>query len=265
MWFWKVSRPVCAPVIRAAWRVRITGKEYIPKEGPAVLASNHLSILDHFLLPLSTKRPVFYLSKAEHFDHRVRGWLFKQWGAIPLHRGKGDKEAVNRGVQVLKNGDLFGIYPEGTRSQDGRLYKGHTGVARIALEAGAPIIPCAMIGSRDALPKGARWPRFNKCEVRIGPPVDLSALEGEPVERELLRQITDQVMERIADLSGQKYTGEYHPHPAYQKRAREAGNSHDVDKDSAPDPQRPKEHQTGRQGEDPSSVNVVGRRHGGSP
>lgn len=215
MWFWKLTRPVCAPLIRAAWRVRITGKEYIPKTGPAVLASNHLSILDHFLLPLSTKRPVYYLSKAEHFDHKVRGWLFGQWGAIPLQRGKGDKEAVRRGVEILQAGQLFGIYPEGTRSKDGRLYKGHTGVARIALEGGAPIVPCAMIGTHEALPKGSTRPRFNKCEVRIGPPIDLSSFEGEQVDYPLLREITDQVMQRLADLSGQEYVDEYHPHPAY--------------------------------------------------
>jgi 1-acyl-sn-glycerol-3-phosphate acyltransferase len=222
MWFWKVTRPICAPVIRALWRVRITGKEHIPKTGPAVLASNHLSILDHFLLPLSTKRPVFYLSKAEHFDHPVRGWFFGQWGAIPLKRGKGDKEAVRRGVQILEDGHLFGIYPEGTRSKDGRLYKGHTGAARIALEVGAPIIPCAMVGTHEALPKGARRPRFSKCEVRIGPPIDLSGFEGEKLDYETLREITDQVMQRLADLSGQEYVDEYHPHPAYATRAKQA-------------------------------------------
>ncbi len=219
MLFWKMTRPVFAPLIRAAWRVRITGKEHIPGQGPAVLASNHLSILDHFLLPLCTKRPVFYLSKAEHFDHRVRGWLFSQWGAIPLHRGKGDKEAVKRGEKILEQGNLFGIYPEGTRSKDGRLYKGHTGVARIALSAGAPIVPCAMIGTGEALPKGASRPRLKKCEVRIGPPIDISSFEGEPVDYPMLREITDQVMQAIKELSGQSYVDAYHPHPAYEQKA----------------------------------------------
>ncbi len=217
MLFWKVTRPICAPVIRAAWRVRVTGREHIPRTGPGVLASNHLSILDHFLLPLATKRPVYYLSKAEHFDHRVRGWLFKQWGAIPLRRGTGDKGAVEKAQEKIREGHLFGIYPEGTRSQDGRLYKGHTGVARIAMEGNAPIIPCAMIGSDKALPKGASRPRFSRCEVRIGPPIDLSSFEGEPFDYDTLRVITDQVMLAIQKLSGQEYTGEYHAHPAYER------------------------------------------------
>lgn len=251
MLFWKMTRPVCAPLIRAAWRVRITGKEHIPDEGPAVLASNHHSILDHFLLPLSTKRPVFYLSKAEHFDHRLRGWLFAQWGAIPLHRGKGDKEAVRRGEEILRDGNLFGIYPEGTRSKDGRLYKGHTGVARIALSAGAPIIPCAMVGTDQALPKGSNWPKMKKCEVRIGPPIDLSSFEGEPVDHAVLREITDQVMQAIARLSEQEYVDEYHPHPAYAERTADASpGAHNGGKDARPGDRRG------------SSVSVVERRHG---
>lgn len=238
MMFWKVTRPICAPVIRATWRVRVSGREHIPREGPAVLASNHLSILDHFLLPLATKRPVYYLSKAEHFDHRLRGWLFKQWGAIPLRRGAGDKGAVEHAIEKIREGNLFGIYPEGTRSQDGRLYKGHTGVARIALEGNAPIIPCAMIGSDKALPKGESRPRFTRCEVRIGPPIDLSSFEGENVDYDTLSTVTEQVMLAIQKLSGQEYTGEYHPHPAYahKKRQAEADSGRDRDRASVVTP-----------------------------
>jgi 1-acyl-sn-glycerol-3-phosphate acyltransferase len=216
---WRVARATVAPMIKVLWRVRVSGREHIPKQGPAVLASNHLSIMDHFVLPLATWRPIYYMSKAEHFDHRVRGWLAREFGAIPLRRGEGDQKAFQRAVDVLQEGRLFGIYPEGTRSLDGRLYKGHLGAARIAVAGRAPIVPCAMVNTEKALPKGKTVPRLARLEVRIGPAIDTSAFWGQEVDRSTLRDITDSVMLAIQELSGQEYVGEYHPHPAYARGA----------------------------------------------
>lgn len=216
--FWRASRLTIAPLIQATWRVKVTGRAHIPNEGPAVLASNHLSFLDHFILPLATWRPITFISKAQHFDHPVKAFFFKRWGAIPLQRGAGDQEALDRSVQVLREGGLFGIYPEGTRSLDGDLHRGRTGVARIALGGKAPIIPAAMMGTFEAMPKGKNLPRLKKLEVRIGPPIDVSPYYGQDDDRAVLRHITDEVMRAIQRLSGQRYVDEYQFNPEYQAK-----------------------------------------------
>lgn len=223
--FWKVCRLTIAPVIQAAWRVRVKGRDYIPKKGPAVLASNHLSFLDHFILPLATWRTIYFISKVEHFEQPVKSWFFKRWGVIPLKRGAGDQEAFERALQVLREGELFGIYPEGTRSLDGKLHKGRTGVARIAIMAQAPIIPAAMIGTFEAMPKGKSKPGFNKLEVRLGPPIDVSPYYGKENDRAALRALTDEVMQAIQRISGQEYVHEYQFNPAYAPREENGGSA----------------------------------------
>lgn len=216
--FWTVSRILLSPPIRLAWRLRFEGKKHIPKDGPAVIASNHLSFLDHFILPLATRRPIYFISKAQHFDARLKGWFFRNLGVIPLERGAGDKEAFERSLQVLDEGELFGIYPEGTRSLDGKLHKGRTGVARIAIMKRVPIVPAAMIGTFEAMPKGRSMPRLKKCGVRIGPPIDTSPWYGRENDRDALRELTDLVMQRIAEVSGQTYVDEYQFNPEYKPK-----------------------------------------------
>ncbi|MBW3584121.1 MAG: 1-acyl-sn-glycerol-3-phosphate acyltransferase [Euryarchaeota archaeon] len=221
--FWKVSYATLVPLIRAAWRLRFTGRENIPKEGPAILASNHLSFLDHFLFPPATRRQIYFISKAEHFQSPIKRSLFRKWGVIPLKRGKGDTAAMEVSLELLRTGHLFGIYPEGTRSLDGKLHKGRTGVARLALLSGAPVIPVAMCGTFEAMPKGKSWPRFPKVEVRIGKPLSFGHLADKVEDRATLRRVTDEIMMAIRDLSGQEYVDEYQDNPEYRARQAKEG------------------------------------------
>jgi len=153
-WLWQVMRPLAVPVVRLGLRTKVVGRKYIPKRGAAILASNHLSALDHVVLPMATRRTIINISKAEHFSKPVKAWFFRQWGIIKLQRGAGDQGAIQAAKKAIREGNLFCIYPEGTRSRDGRLHRGHTGVARLALELHVPVIPVAMKGTFEAKPKG---------------------------------------------------------------------------------------------------------------
>ena len=201
------------PMLRLGFRLRIDGKEHIPKEGPAILASNHLSFLDHLLLPMATRRQVFFISKVQHFDHAFRRWFFRRIGVLPLRRGEGDTEAIERATQALEEGNLFCIYPEGTRSLDGKLHKGHTGVARLAYRTGAPVVPVAMFGTFSAMPKGRSLPRLKKCGIRVGEAIPFEKDEAKARDRALCRQRTDEIMRAIAAASGQEYVDEYQFNP----------------------------------------------------
>lgn len=189
------------------------GTENIPEEGGAILASNHLSFSDSVFLPLVIKRKVVFLGKAEYFNGKgMKGWATKAFmegiGTIPVERGggRGSEDAIRAGVQVLKEGELLGIYPEGTRSPDGRLYRGKTGAVRMAIEAGVPVIPVAMIDTDKAQPIGQRVPdRAVKVGVRVGKPIDVAAIGAGLDERERLREATNAVMNAIQQLSGQEY------------------------------------------------------------
>lgn len=189
------------------------GTENIPDEGGAILASNHLSFSDSVFLPLVIKRKVVFLGKAEYFNGKgVKGWATKAFmegiGTIPVQRGggRGSEAAIRAGVEVLKDGELLGIYPEGTRSPDGKLYRGKTGAVRMAIEADVPIIPVAMIDTDKAQPIGQRVPaRAVKVGVRIGKPIDVKALGAQLDDREKLREATNYVMKAIQELSGQEY------------------------------------------------------------
>ncbi len=210
--YW-VTKFILTPFLRLFYRVRVEGREHIPPRGSAILASNHISFCDSFFLPLVVPRRVTYVAKAEYFDNWKVAWFFKANGHIPLRRGEGAdwKRALDAAAEILDAGGLFGIYPEGTRSKDGRLHRGHTGVAMLAARTGAPVIPIAFIGTDKAQPVGAKMMRpFKTVTIRIGPPIDFGT-DGQPPGQRALRAMTDTVMTEIQRLSGQEYTGRYAP------------------------------------------------------
>lgn len=204
------------PVLRLLWPTKVTGTENVPEDGGAIIASNHLAVADSFFMPLYVKRMVRFPAKQEYFTGRgfkgkLTKFLFTGTGQIPIDRSGGSAAhaAINTAVRLLREGRLLGIYPEGTRSPDGRLYKGKTGVARIALEAGVPVIPVAMVGTDRINPIGSKmwWPR--KLEIRFGAPLDFSRYDGLAGERFVERSITDEIMYALMELSGQEYVDIY--------------------------------------------------------
>lgn len=220
-WLWQVMRPLAVVVLRPTFRISVKGRNHIPKKGAAILASNHCSALDHVVLPMATRRTIINISKKEHFeDGPVKAWFFRNWGIISVDRGKGDKGAMDAAKKALHEGNLFCIYPEGTRSPDGRLYKGHTGVARLALECRVPVVPVAMVGTFEAKPKGGKTRYFQPTAAVAGPALDFSADWGKQEDKEVCRRVTDEVMAAIAKLSGQTYVPEYAPNPALAKHAK---------------------------------------------
>jgi 1-acyl-sn-glycerol-3-phosphate acyltransferase len=207
-----VARAILVPLFRAGWRIYLKGAEHLPGTGPAILCPNHTSVIDSFLLPSMLPRRITYVGKAEYMDDWKTKHLFPAMGMIPIDRSGGDasKRALDAAAGVLERGELFGIYPEGTRSRDGKLHKGHTGPARLALRTGAPLVPVGMVGTRDIQPPGAKAPRpFRPCEIRIGLPLDVARYRDRADDRLLLRQITDELMYEIRELSGQEYVDEY--------------------------------------------------------
>lgn len=214
--YWFLKHFVVGPPVNTLFRPWAEGLHHIPEEGGAILASNHLSFSDSVFLPLAVKRRITFPAKKEYFTKPgVTGWLTKQFfqvtGQIPIDRsgGSASKDALDKGLEVLRSGGLFGIYPEGTRSPDGRLYRGKTGMARMALEADVPIIPCAMIGTDKAQPTGQTIPNIVRVGVRIGPPMHYPEYVGRSNDRRILRMITDDVMRELQRLSGQEYVDEY--------------------------------------------------------
>jgi len=201
---------VLKPVLSAVWRPVASGLEHVPAAGPAILASNHLSFIDHFFLPMFVDRPIFFLGKSDYFSG-PRRLFFEGVGVMPVARQGGDagEASLRKGQEILESGRLLGIYPEGTRSPDGRLYRGKSGPARLALRTGAPILPVAMIGTDKVLPTGSRIPRLHEVEVRIGAPLDFSRYTGGEDDRFVLRSATDELMYEIMLLSGQPYVDEY--------------------------------------------------------
>lgn len=217
---WQVMRPLAVALVRPTFRVKVVGRRNIPKKGAAIIASNHLSALDHVVLPMATRRTIINISKAEHFSKPVKAWFFRQWGIIKLQRGKGDTQAMEAAKQALREGNLFCIYPEGTRSLDGRLHKGHTGVARLALEMRVPVIPAAMVGTFEAKPKGGKTRYFSKTAAVIGAPLDFSEHWGKQDDKAVCRQVTDEIMRAIQALSGQEYVDEYQHNPEVPTHAK---------------------------------------------
>ena len=211
MAYW-VLKLVLTPVLRFLWRIRVEGLEHVPEEGPAILASNHLSFSDSIFLPLVLRRRITFVAKAEYFDDPKTAWFFRAVGQIPIKRtgGSAAMAALDSAAEVLEDGQLFGIYPEGTRSPDGRLYKGKTGVARLALRCKVPVLAVAMVGTREAQPIGQVKPNFFRpITVRISAPLDFSKYYDTPTDPKLLRHITDEIMFELRSLSGQDYVHEY--------------------------------------------------------
>jgi 1-acyl-sn-glycerol-3-phosphate acyltransferase len=204
--------------LKLAFRPWVEGLENVPAQGPAILASNHLSFSDSFFLPAVLDRKITFIAKAEYFTSpglkgKLTAAFFKGVGQLPVDRsgarGAGEA-AVNSGVKVLANGELFGIYPEGTRSPDGRLYRGKPGgLARVALASGAPVIPVAMIDTEKIQPPGKVMPKLMRPGIRIGKPLDFSRYQGMEGDRFILRSVTDEVMYEIMKLSGQEYVDVY--------------------------------------------------------
>src|SRR5437660_1185343 len=211
MAYW-ILKAVLTPILRFLFKVRVEGLEHVPKDGAAILASNHLSFSDSIFLPLVLRRRITFVAKAEYFEDKKTAWFFRAVGQIPIKRGGGSasQRALDSAMEVLKEGGLFGIYPEGTRSPDGCLYKGHTGVARLALKSGAPVLAVAMIGTREAQPIGQVKPNFfSPITIRIGEPMHFDRLPDRAEDPRVLRQITDEIMFELRSLSGQEYVDRY--------------------------------------------------------
>lgn len=211
---WWLVKLILTPLLRAGYQVRVEGAENVPRRGAAILASNHNAFCDSLFLPAVLRRRLTYVAKAEYFESWKTAWFFRGIGQIPLRRGPGSewRRALDAAAAVLEEGKLFGIYPEGTRSRDGRLHRGHSGVAMLALRTGAPVIPVGIVGTREAQPLGRLIPRpFSRITIRIGVPLDFSAYAGRDRDRVVLRQITDTVMAEIQRLSGQEYAGKITP------------------------------------------------------
>jgi 1-acyl-sn-glycerol-3-phosphate acyltransferase len=191
-------------------KMSIEGAENIPVDQPYIVAANHLSFIDSIVLPISMTRPIYYLAKADYFDSWRTRWFFRGVGCVPTKRDAGEgRGALETGVEILRSGDPVGIYPEGTRSPDGRLYRGKTGPVRMALEADVPIIPIGIEGTDKAMPTGARGLVRHPVTVRIGEPLDLSRYRDQREDPFVLRAATDELMFEIMMLSGQEYVDEY--------------------------------------------------------
>ena len=216
MFYWVLKTVVLGPILKLLFRPWVEGEENIPDEGAAIFASNHLSFSDSIFLPLVVPRRMTFLAKSDYFTGRgVKGRataaFFRGVGQLPIDRsgGRAGEAALRSGLRVLRRGELLGIYPEGTRSPDGRLYRGRTGVARMALEAGVPVLPVAMIGTDKAQPTGKKIPKLMRIGVKIGKPLDFSRYEGMEDDRFVLRSITDEIMYELMLLSGQEYVDMY--------------------------------------------------------
>ncbi|HZE40114.1 MAG TPA: lysophospholipid acyltransferase family protein [Stackebrandtia sp.] len=207
---------VVGPWLRLLYRPKVDGKKNIPKTGAAVIASNHLSFSDSIFLPLVVRRKIIFIAKSDYFTGKgVKGFFTRMFfsgvGCIPVDRtgGSSARAALETGMRVLSEGELFGIYPEGTRSPDGKLYRGKTGVARLALESGAPVIPVAMMNTGELQPIGKRLPKIGRVYIKIGQPIDFTKYAGLAGERVVERAVTDEIMYALMELSGQAYIDEY--------------------------------------------------------
>ncbi|MCL2581795.1 MAG: 1-acyl-sn-glycerol-3-phosphate acyltransferase [Streptosporangiales bacterium] len=216
MFYW-VTKYTLGVSLKIVFRFWSRGVRNVPRRGPVILASNHLSFADHFFGPFPVPRKVTYLAKAEYFNGPgIKGFLSKAFfsgvGQIPIDRsgGAASEAAIRTGLGVLAQGKVLGIYPEGTRSPDGRLYRGRTGVARLALESRAPVVPCAMVDTFEFLPRDSFRPNMKiRPGVIFGKPLEFSQYYGRETDRDALRAVTDEIMQAIHALSDQEYVGEY--------------------------------------------------------
>jgi 1-acyl-sn-glycerol-3-phosphate acyltransferase len=216
LFYWFLKWIALGPMLRVVFRPRVSGADSVPDHGPAILASNHLSYADWLFMPLTLPRRVTFVAKAEYFTSPgLKGWFQRKFfsgaGQVPIDRSGASaaEGALSAAKKILDNGELFGIYPEGTRSHDGRLYRGKTGVARLALETGVPVIPVAVVGTDRVAPPGKKFGTITRPIVRFGKPLDFSRYEGMENDRYILRSITDEIMYEIMRLSGQEYVDTY--------------------------------------------------------
>ena len=219
--FYALSRLLTMALFRVVWRPVIEGREHIPTSGPVIVASNHLSFIDSIVIPMVVPRRVVFLAKAEYFEGRSlaslpRRTFFRTFGAVPVERDqqRNAQASLDLAAALLSRGEAFGIYPEGTRSRDGRLYRGRTGVAHLALTSGAPVVPVGLVGTQNLQPVGSTLPRLADVTVRFGDPLSFrDAYDGVPAGR-ARREVTDLVMDAIQRLSGQEFAGVYNERPA---------------------------------------------------
>ncbi|HEV8572480.1 MAG TPA: lysophospholipid acyltransferase family protein [Actinomycetota bacterium] len=212
MAYWILKNVLLGPFLRLVYRPKATGLENVPEEGPAILASNHLSFIDSLFIPLLLGRRVVFLGKSDYFDSWRTRWFVRSVGVIPVRRegGAASEAAIRAGIKALREGGLVAIYPEGTRSPDGRLYRGKTGVARMALEAQAPVIPVCVKGTDRVMPIGAKLPRLaGRVELTYGAPLTFEQYHDRSKDRFVLRSVTDEIMYEIMMLSDQEYVDEY--------------------------------------------------------
>jgi len=245
-----IAKAVLSPIVKGLWRIKTRGLEHLPATGGAIFCPNHTSVIDSFMLPCVLPRRISFVGKAEYMDSWKTKHLFPAIGMIPIDRsgGNASERALNTAARVLEDGEFFGIYPEGTRARDGRLHRGHTGPARLALRTGTPIVPVGIVGTREIQPPEAKLPRpFKNAEVRFGRPIDVKRYADRADDRLVLRHIIDEVMFEIRELTGQDYVDEYATKkaeafpseaPARVTRLDEAaaanGNGHDTEPDSEP-------------------------------
>ncbi|GGK26256.1 1-acyl-sn-glycerol-3-phosphate acyltransferase [Streptomyces camponoticapitis] len=230
MFYYVLKYVLLGPLLRLLFRPRIEGLEHIPADGAAILAGNHLSFSDHFLMPAIIKRRITFLAKAEYFTGpgikgRLTASFFRGVGQIPVDRSgkEAGQAAIREGLGVLAKGELLGIYPEGTRSHDGRLYKGKVGVAVMAIRAQVPVVPCAMVGTFEIQPPGQKIPSIKRVTIRFGEPLDFSRYAGLENQKAAVRAVTDEIMYAILGLSGQEYVDRYAADVKAEEAQRSAG------------------------------------------
>ena len=211
MLYWTI-KAVLTPVLRLGIRIRVEGRQHVARRGPVILAANHRSFLDSLVIPLVVPRRVTFVAKAEYFDDPKTAWFFRGVGQIPIRRegGSASKRALDSAMEVLQAGRVFGIYPEGTRTRDGFLHRGHTGVARLALESDVSIVPIGLIGTDEVQPVDSRMPKLmQRVTVRFGEPIDPARYRDHGDERLALRELANEVMYEIRELCGYEYVDTY--------------------------------------------------------
>jgi len=216
MFYWLLKYVFLGPLLKALFRPLVDGLDNVPRTGPVILACNHLSFSDSIFTPLMVDRRVTFVAKAEYFTGKgLKGWLMRQFflgtGTIPVDRsgGKAAQAALDTLLRVLRSGNVAGIYPEGTRSPDGRLYRGKTGVARLALEGGALVVPVALLNTDEIQPTGKLIPKIKRVRIRFGTPLDFSRYADSRGNRFVERAITDEIMYELMTLSGRPYVDVY--------------------------------------------------------
>lgn len=216
MFYWFMKNLVAGPLLKTVFRPWIVGLDNIPKTGGVILASNHLSFIDSIFLPLLIDRRIYFLAKSDYFTGKgFKNWATKHFllgtGMLPIDRsgGKASEASLNTGLDVIAKGNVLGIYPEGTRSPDGKMYRGRTGVARMILEGHVPVVPVAMVDTEKVMPIGSKIPKVRRIGVIFGEPLDFSRFEGLEGDRFILRAITDEIMYELSRISGQEYVDVY--------------------------------------------------------